>query len=94
MSSTAELARMTWREAESRLRDRPAGLLPVGAFAMGKGGTGGSGGSGGTGGGAGADHDVIIVGAGSAGLYAAFELNNLGFDVLVLEAQDRHGGRV
>jgi monoamine oxidase len=41
-----------------------------------------------------ADHDVIIVGAGTAGLYAAFELNNLGFDVLVLEAQDRHGGRV
>jgi len=41
-----------------------------------------------------ADHDVIIVGAGAAGLYAAFELNNLGFDVLVLEAQGRHGGRV
>ena len=41
-----------------------------------------------------ADHDVIIVGAGAAGLYAAFELNNSGFDVLVLEAQGRHGGRV
>jgi len=72
-------------------------LVPGMAFAMGKGGsggTGGTGGSGGTGGGAGADQDVIIVGAGAAGLYAAFELNNLGFDVLVLEAQDRHGGRV
>jgi NADPH-dependent 2,4-dienoyl-CoA reductase/sulfur reductase-like enzyme len=41
-----------------------------------------------------ANHDVIIVGAGAAGLYAAFELNNLGFDVLVLEATNRHGGRV
>jgi monoamine oxidase len=41
-----------------------------------------------------ADHDVIIVGAGAAGLYAAFELNGMGFDVLVLEATGRHGGRV
>ena len=40
------------------------------------------------------DHDVVVVGAGAAGLYAAYTLKNLGFDVLVLEATDRHGGRV
>ncbi len=40
------------------------------------------------------DHDVVIVGAGAAGLYAAYELTNLGFDVLIVEASDRHGGRV
>jgi hypothetical protein len=39
-------------------------------------------------------HHVVIVGAGAAGLYAAYTLDNLGFDVLVLEAQDRIGGRV
>ena len=40
------------------------------------------------------DHDVVIVGAGAAGLYAAYELNNLNYNVLVLEASNRHGGRV
>lgn len=40
------------------------------------------------------DHDVVIVGAGAAGLYAGYTLNNLGFSVLVLEATNRHGGRV
>ncbi len=40
------------------------------------------------------DHDVAIVGAGAAGLYAAYTLHNLGYSVLVLEASDRHGGRV
>ena len=40
------------------------------------------------------DHDVVIVGAGASGLYAAYTLENLGYDVLVLEATDRHGGRV
>ncbi len=40
------------------------------------------------------DHDVVIVGAGAAGLYAAYTLDNLGFSVLILEASDRHGGRV
>ena len=44
--------------------------------------------------GASTDHDVVIIGAGAAGLYAAYELSNLGYDVLVLEATDRHGGRV
>ena len=44
--------------------------------------------------GASTDHDVVIIGAGAAGLYAAYELDNLGYDVLVLEATDRHGGRV
>jgi hypothetical protein len=40
------------------------------------------------------DHDVVIVGAGAAGLYAAYTLDNLGYSVLILEATDRHGGRV
>ena len=39
-------------------------------------------------------HDVVIVGAGAAGMYAAYTLDNLGFNVLVLEAQDHRGGRV
>lgn len=37
---------------------------------------------------------VIVVGAGLAGLCAAFELANSGHDVVVLEAQNRPGGRV
>jgi len=40
------------------------------------------------------DHDVVIVGAGASGLYAAYQLDQLGYDVLILEATDRHGGRV
>ena len=40
------------------------------------------------------DHDVVIVGAGAAGLYAAYTLKNLGYSVLLLEASDRYGGRV
>jgi len=40
------------------------------------------------------DHDFVIVGAGASGLYAAYELDRLGYDVLVLEATGRHGGRV
>lgn len=38
-------------------------------------------------------HDVIVVGAGFAGLVAARELSRAGLDVLVLEGRDRIGGR-
>src|SRR4051812_9544705 len=38
--------------------------------------------------------DVIIIGAGVAGLSAAKALNERGFDVVVLEARERIGGRV
>lgn len=37
---------------------------------------------------------VIVIGAGLAGLCTAFELDALGHDVVVLEAQARPGGRV
>ena len=39
-------------------------------------------------------HGVIVVGAGSAGLYATRTLQALGYDVLLIEATDRIGGRV
>ena len=39
-------------------------------------------------------YDVIVVGAGMAGLYAARELLSKGYRVRVLEAADRHGGRI
>ena len=38
-------------------------------------------------------HDVIVIGAGLAGLTAARELTGMGFDVVVLEGRDRVGGR-
>jgi monoamine oxidase len=40
------------------------------------------------------DCDVIVVGAGMAGLSAASELRPLGLDVLVLEARSKVGGRI
>src|SRR6266849_10163437 len=36
---------------------------------------------------------VVILGAGVAGLSAAYELRNAGYDCLILEARDRVGGR-
>lgn len=39
-------------------------------------------------------HDIIIVGAGAAGMMAAHELSVAGKSVLVLEARDRIGGRI
>jgi monoamine oxidase len=44
-----------------------------------------------TGGGKG--KSVIVLGTGVAGLTSAYELSNAGYDVTVLEARDRVGGR-
>lgn len=40
------------------------------------------------------DGKVLIIGAGVAGLYAAYLLKSKGVDVLVLEASGTHGGRM
>lgn len=40
------------------------------------------------------DHDVVVIGAGLAGLRCAADLAAAGRDVVVLEARDRVGGRV
>ncbi len=40
------------------------------------------------------DHDVIVVGAGMAGLACARSLQDAGLDVMVLESSDGPGGRV
>src|SRR5689334_3364228 len=42
----------------------------------------------------GARKQVVVLGAGMAGLVAAYELKRQGHDVVVLEAQNRVGGRV
>ncbi len=39
-------------------------------------------------------HDIVIIGAGIAGLIAARELSATGRDVVVIEARDRIGGRI
>ncbi|HKB08558.1 MAG TPA: FAD-dependent oxidoreductase, partial [Candidatus Polarisedimenticolia bacterium] len=39
-------------------------------------------------------HDVVVIGAGMAGLTAARDMLGAGLDVVVLEARDRIGGRV
>lgn len=36
---------------------------------------------------------VVVLGAGIGGLVSAFELNKLGYDVTLLEARERPGGR-
>jgi monoamine oxidase len=38
--------------------------------------------------------EVVVIGAGCAGLAAAYELRRAGIDVVVLEARDRVGGRI
>lgn len=44
--------------------------------------------------GSGRGKSVVVLGAGIAGLVAAYELQMAGFEVMVLEARDRVGGRV
>jgi monoamine oxidase len=41
-----------------------------------------------------APQKIVIVGAGAAGLVAAYELDRAGHDIVVLEARERFGGRV
>lgn len=43
---------------------------------------------------AGGGKRVIVIGAGMGGLVAAYELHSVGYDVMVVEARDRLGGRV
>ena len=40
------------------------------------------------------DGNVVIIGAGIAGIYTGFLLKDLGIDVTILEASDQHGGRI
>ena len=39
-------------------------------------------------------HDVIVVGAGAARLYAAKTLQSFGYETLLIEATERIGGRI
>jgi monoamine oxidase len=41
-----------------------------------------------------APQKIIIIGAGAAGLVAAYELDRAGHDITVLEARERSGGRI
>ena len=41
-----------------------------------------------------ADYDVVIIGAGAAGLAAAATLAQQGYRIALVEARDRIGGRV
>ena len=40
------------------------------------------------------DYDVIVIGAGMAGISAAHELKSAGLTVKIIEQTDRYGGRV
>ncbi len=40
------------------------------------------------------DKRIIVIGAGISGLAAAYTLNNAGYEVIVLEARNRIGGRI
>ncbi len=40
------------------------------------------------------DIDILIIGAGAAGLMAAYTLSNAGKKVAILEARNRAGGRI
>lgn len=40
------------------------------------------------------DYKVVVIGAGAAGLYSAWYLKERGFDVTILEASNKIGGRV
>ena len=38
--------------------------------------------------------DVVVIGAGAAGVAAAHKLHDAGVDIVVLEARERLGGRI